>query len=54
MTPGAGRHSRAVQPARRWCGDGVMVLVWQDGVGSQALWGIPTAASVTDWVPIMR
>jgi len=32
---------------------GVMVLVWQDGIGSEAIWGIPTAGSVTIWVPIM-
>jgi len=32
---------------------GVLVLVWQHGLGSHALWGIPTAGSVTVWVPIM-
>ncbi len=32
---------------------GVMVLVWQYGYGSHALWGIPAAGSVTVWVPIM-
>jgi RND superfamily putative drug exporter len=32
---------------------GVMVLVWQHGLGSHALWGIPTAGSITVWVPIM-
>lgn len=32
---------------------GVMVLVWQYGLGSQALWGIPTAGAITTWVPIM-
>jgi RND superfamily putative drug exporter len=32
---------------------GVMVLVWQDGLGSHALWGVPATGSVTVWVPIM-
>ena len=32
---------------------GVMVLVWQYGFGSHAVWGIPSAGSITVWVPIM-
>jgi len=32
---------------------GVMVLVWQDGHGSHAMWGVPATGSVTVWVPIM-
>jgi RND superfamily putative drug exporter len=32
---------------------GVMVLVWQYGLGSNALWGVPAAGSITIWVPIM-
>ena len=32
---------------------GVMVLVWQQGYGSHALWGIPATGSVAVWVPIM-
>jgi RND superfamily putative drug exporter len=32
---------------------GVMVLVWQHGLGSHALWGIPATGSVAIWVPIM-
>jgi len=32
---------------------GVMVLVWQDGRGSHALWGVPATGAVTVWVPIM-
>ncbi|HEX4701069.1 MAG TPA: MMPL family transporter [Pseudonocardiaceae bacterium] len=32
---------------------GVMVLVWQFGFGSNAVWGIPSAGSITIWVPIM-
>jgi RND superfamily putative drug exporter len=32
---------------------GVMVLVWQEGHGSNALWSIPATGSITVWVPIM-
>ena len=32
---------------------GVMVLVWQEGHGSQSLWSIPATGSITVWVPIM-
>jgi len=32
---------------------GVMVLVWQYGFGSHGIWGIPSAGSITVWVPIM-
>jgi RND superfamily putative drug exporter len=32
---------------------GVMVLLWQDGYGSQALWGIKSTGALTSWVPIM-
>jgi RND superfamily putative drug exporter len=32
---------------------GTMVLIWQDGYGSRALWGIPATGSITVWVPIM-
>jgi RND superfamily putative drug exporter len=32
---------------------GVLVLVWQFGLGSNALWGVPAAGSITVWVPIM-
>jgi putative drug exporter of the RND superfamily len=32
---------------------GVMVLVWQDGYGSHALWGIPATGVITQWVPLM-
>ena len=32
---------------------GVLVLVWQFGHGSKALWNIPATGSVTVWVPIM-
>ncbi|MGH8961324.1 MAG: MMPL family transporter [Jatrophihabitantaceae bacterium] len=32
---------------------GVLVLVWQYGHGSHALWGVPATGSITVWVPIM-
>jgi RND superfamily putative drug exporter len=32
---------------------GVLVLVWQDGHGSTAIWGIPATGAVTFWVPLM-
>jgi RND superfamily putative drug exporter len=32
---------------------GVLVLVWQEGHGSQALWGIPATNAITSWIPIM-
>jgi putative drug exporter of the RND superfamily len=32
---------------------GVMVLVWQQGHGSKALWSVPATGSITVWVPIM-
>ena len=31
---------------------GVMVLVWQLGWGSEAIWGIPSTGSITEWVPV--
>ncbi|WP_137814924.1 MMPL family transporter [Gandjariella thermophila] len=32
---------------------GAMVLIWQFGYGSRAVWGIPATGSITMWVPIM-
>jgi putative drug exporter of the RND superfamily len=32
---------------------GVLVLVWQDGHGSRAIWGIPATGAITDFVPLM-
>jgi putative drug exporter of the RND superfamily len=32
---------------------GAMVLIWQEGHGSQSLWSIPATGSITVWVPIM-
>jgi len=32
---------------------GVLTWVWQEGHGSQAVWGIPATGSITSWVPLM-
>ena len=32
---------------------GVLTWVWQDGHGSDALWGIPATGAITMWVPLM-
>jgi RND superfamily putative drug exporter len=32
---------------------GVMVLVWQHGVGSELIWGIPATGSIPSWLPLM-
>jgi putative drug exporter of the RND superfamily len=32
---------------------GVVVLVWQKGYGSDALWGISAAGSIPSWLPLM-
>jgi putative drug exporter of the RND superfamily len=32
---------------------GVLVLVWQHGYGSRAIWGIPAAGAITNWVPLI-
>ena len=32
---------------------GVLVLVWQEGHGSQAIWGIPATNAITSWIPVM-
>jgi len=32
---------------------GVLTLVWQQGYGSNALWGIPAAASIPSWLPVI-
>jgi len=32
---------------------GVIVIVWQEGHGSQLIWGIPATGSVTAWIPLM-
>jgi RND superfamily putative drug exporter len=32
---------------------GVMVLLWQKGYGSQAIWGIASTGAITSWIPLM-
>jgi RND superfamily putative drug exporter len=32
---------------------GVIVLVWQHGHGSQAVWGLPATGAITNWVPLI-
>ncbi|MEX2193726.1 MAG: MMPL family transporter [Thermoleophilaceae bacterium] len=32
---------------------GFMVLVWQEGYGSEAIWGIEATGAVESWIPIM-
>jgi RND superfamily putative drug exporter len=32
---------------------GVLVLVWQHGYGSEAIWGIEATGAITAWVPLM-
>jgi RND superfamily putative drug exporter len=32
---------------------GVLVLVWQQGFGSEAIWGIQATGSVPSWMPLM-
>ncbi len=32
---------------------GVLVLVWQEGYGSNAIWGIPATGAIDSWIPLM-
>ena len=32
---------------------GVLVLVWQEGHGSELIWGIPATGSIASWIPLM-
>jgi len=32
---------------------GVIVLVWQRGYGSHAIWGLPATGAITSWVPLI-
>jgi RND superfamily putative drug exporter len=32
---------------------GVLVLVWQHGIGSEAIWGIEATGSIPSWMPLM-
>jgi uncharacterized membrane protein YdfJ with MMPL/SSD domain len=36
-----------------WATYGVLVIVWQDGHGSDAIWGLPATGAVTNWVPLV-
>ncbi|MGH3301710.1 MAG: MMPL family transporter [Streptosporangiaceae bacterium] len=31
---------------------GVLVLVWQRGYGSEAIWGLPATGAITAWIPL--
>jgi putative drug exporter of the RND superfamily len=31
---------------------GVLVLVWQDGYGARAIWGLPATGAITAWIPL--
>ena len=42
--------SNVISVAAAW---GVVVLVWQQGYGSDAIWGIPAAGSIPSWLPLM-
>jgi putative drug exporter of the RND superfamily len=32
---------------------GVVTLVWQHGIGSEAIWGLPAADSIPSWLPLI-
>jgi RND superfamily putative drug exporter len=32
---------------------GVLTVIWQNGHGSDAVWGIPATGSITAWIPLM-
>jgi len=32
---------------------GVIVLVWQHGYGSRAIWSLPATGAITNWVPLI-
>jgi putative drug exporter of the RND superfamily len=32
---------------------GVMTLIWQEGHGSQAIWGIPATGAIDSWIPLI-
>jgi RND superfamily putative drug exporter len=32
---------------------GVIVLIWQRGHGSNAIWGLPATGAITNWVPLI-
>jgi putative drug exporter of the RND superfamily len=32
---------------------GVMTLVWQNGIGTEAIWGIAATRSINEWIPVL-
>lgn len=32
---------------------GIIVLIWQHGHGSHAIWGLPATGAITNWVPLI-
>ncbi len=32
---------------------GVMTLIWQEGHGSEAIWGIPATGAISSWIPLI-
>lgn len=32
---------------------GIMVLIWQDGYGSKAIWGIASTGGIDSWIPLI-
>jgi RND superfamily putative drug exporter len=36
-----------------WATYGVLVIVWQHGHGSNAIWGLPATGAITNWVPLV-
>ena len=49
----AGLQGDRAQPAVDRGRYGVLVLVWQEGHGSEAIWGIPATGAIAMWVPLM-
>jgi RND superfamily putative drug exporter len=39
-----------VSVAAAW---GALILIWQKGYGSNALWGVPATGSIPNWIPVM-
>jgi putative drug exporter of the RND superfamily len=39
-----------VSVAAAW---GALILIWQKGYGSSALWGVPATGSIPNWIPVM-
>ena len=39
-----------VSVAAAW---GALILIWQKGYGSDALWGVPATGSIPNWIPVI-